>query len=330
MLPDAAQQQLLDASRAALRDLLPLDRLRQPEGAATEVARWRELAALGWLGLALPEEVGGAGGGLVEDTLLHLEFGRFLVSPGVMAAGLGARLALAGGDAALARRIIAGECRIGLARGAIDRHGAAQGEMLLAAAAQAPLVLCWNDAGAALIETAQLAPLPPPMPLDTTVPLARGGATGAAVLHHVTADQAPIAALAGVLVAAQLAGMAEEASALAVQHATVREQFGRPIGAFQAVAHHCANMAMRARAARAQVLAAATAMQAARPDAAAQGAAAALLAGEAATGNAALAIRVHGAMGFTAEAPLHHLLKRAHLLLAFAASRATHRAALLA
>jgi alkylation response protein AidB-like acyl-CoA dehydrogenase len=330
MLPDAAQQQLLEASRAALRGLLPLERLRQVEGASAETRCWRDLAALGWLGLGLPEEVGGAGGGLVEDALLHLEFGRFLVSPGVMAAALGARLALAAGDPALARRIVAGACRIGLCRGVLDGDGSAQGEMLLAAADGAPLLLCWGRQGAALIETVQLSPLPPPLPLDATVPLARAAASGAAPLRYVAIGEAPIDALAGLLLAAQLAGIAQEAGALAVQHATVREQFGRPIGSFQAVAHHCANMAMRSRAARAQVLAAAMALQAAQADAPAQLAAAGLLAGEAATGNAALAIRVHGAMGFTAEAPLHHLLKRAHLLLAFSAGRAAHRAALLA
>lgn len=328
MLPDAAQQQLLDASLAALRDMLPLERLRQPEGAGIEKRRWRDLAALGWLGLGLPEAVGGAGCGVVDEALLQLEFGRFLVSPACMASALGARLALAAGDAALARAIVAGECRIGLARGAVATGGIVDGPLLLAAADEATLLLCWGEGGAVLLEATSLAALPPPVALDATVPLARAQASAVTALLH-DAGKA-IGGQAELLLAAQLAGMAQEAAALAVQHARTREQFGKPIGAFQAVAHHCANMAMRARAARAQVLAAATALRDAGADAPSQLAAAALLAGEAATGNAALAIRVHGAMGYTAEAPLHHLLKRAHLLLAFSAGRAAHRAALLA
>ena len=328
MLPDAAQQQLLDASLAALRDMLPLERFRQLEGADSERLRWRELAALGWLGLGLPEAIGGAGCGVAEEALLHLEFGRFLVSPACMAAALGARLALAEGDTALARAIVTGDCRIGLARGAVAACGTVDGPLLLAAADDATLLLCWGEGGAVLLEATRLAALPPPVALDATVPLGRAAASAVTPVLHDGAEA--IGRHAELLLAAQLAGMAQEAAALAVQHARTREQFGKPIGAFQAVAHHCANMAMRARAARAQVLAAATALRDAGEDAPSQLAAAALLAGEAATGNAALAIRVHGAMGYTAEAPLHHLLKRAHLLLAFSAGRAAHRAALLA
>jgi alkylation response protein AidB-like acyl-CoA dehydrogenase len=328
MLPDAAQQQLLDASLAALRDMLPLERFREADGADRERARWRELAALGWLGLGLPEAVGGAGCGVAEEALLHLEFGRFLVSPAAMAAALGARLALSAGDAALARAIVAGESRIGLARGAVAAGGTVNGPLLLAAAEDAPMLLCWGEGGAVLLEASRLAVLPAPVSLDGTVPLARAEAVAVKPLLHEAME--PIGRLAELLLAAQLAGMAQEAAALSVQHARNREQFGKPIGAFQAVAHHCANMAMRARAARAQVLSAAVAMRDASEDAPPQVAAASLLAGDAATGNAALAIRVHGAMGFTAEAPLHHLLKRAHLLLAFSAGRAAHRAALLA
>jgi alkylation response protein AidB-like acyl-CoA dehydrogenase len=311
---DAAQHQLVEATRDALRDLLPLARFRAPEGAATEAQRWTDIAALGWLGLGLPEAVGGAGAGLVEEALLHLELGRHLASPALIAAAIGARCALTGGDAALARGIVAGDCRLGLAL------RQAEGALVAAGEGAARWVLRAGDT-LALVAAAPAEPLA--MPLDATVPLARTAC-------DIALSEAQPAATLDLLLAAQLAGIAAEAAALAVEHARTREQFGKPIGAFQAVAHHCANMALRARAARAQVLAAATALEEQRDDAAFQLAAAALLAGEAAPANAALAIRVHGAMGYAAEAPLHHLLKRAHLLLTFTAGRVAQRTAVLA
>jgi alkylation response protein AidB-like acyl-CoA dehydrogenase len=118
--------------------------------------------------------------------------------------------------------------------------------------------------------------------------------------------------------AAALAGIAEQALEMAVAHAAERRQFGRAIGSFQAVKHHCANMAIAARLARDQVGFAAIAIDDARDDAALQVDCALLVAGNAALGNAATSIQVHGGMGFSDETHPHLLLKRARLQLAIA------------
>ncbi|MEU9979055.1 acyl-CoA dehydrogenase [Streptomyces sp. NPDC051014] len=125
-------------------------------------------------------------------------------------------------------------------------------------------------------------------------------------LHRVpgaaTAAPDPVAVL---LTAAEQLGTAARVGELAVQHARTREQFGQPIGAFQAVKHLCAEMLVRAETARAAVYAAA--VTADRVDIAA----ARLLADEAAVRGARDCLQVHGGMGFTWEAEVHLHLKRA-------------------
>jgi hypothetical protein len=130
------------------------------------------------------------------------------------------------------------------------------------------------------------------------------------------------------LTAALQVGHATAALDLAVAYAKERQQFGKPIGSFQAVKHLCADMLVRSEVARAAVHAAACLCDA--PDVVAAEAEAAgcapgqmlersvvgakLLADEAALANARTSIQVHGGMGFTWEVPLHLHLKRARVL----------------
>ncbi|MGW0598488.1 acyl-CoA dehydrogenase family protein [Streptomyces sp. NPDC002776] len=111
--------------------------------------------------------------------------------------------------------------------------------------------------------------------------------------------------LAVLLTAAEQLGTATRACELAAQHARTREQFGRPVGAFQAVQHLCADMLVRAETARAAVYAAAV------TEDPADIAAARLLADEAAVRGARDCLQVHGGMGFTWECEVHLHLKRA-------------------
>jgi len=113
--------------------------------------------------------------------------------------------------------------------------------------------------------------------------------------------------------AAALAGMAQTALEMSVAYAGIREQFGRPIGSFQAVKHHCANMAIAARCARDQTTFAAVALDEGRADARLQVECAFFVAGTAALDNAGKNIQIHGGMGFSDEADPHLFLKRARL-----------------
>ena len=117
---------------------------------------------------------------------------------------------------------------------------------------------------------------------------------------------------------------------MTVSYAAQREQFGVPIGSFQAVKHHCADMAVAVEAGRANLWAAAlalnTAPAAARSRAASAGAA---YTKSAAATVAGTALQVHGGVGFTWEHDLHLFLRRIKVDEAFDGTVAEHRAALL-
>ncbi|MFF4802484.1 acyl-CoA dehydrogenase family protein [Streptomyces sp. NPDC001351] len=166
--------------------------------------------------------------------------------------------------------------------------GAATGEVVVAAA-DGRLVE-WRDEADVVRPGAEGA-----VPLRSVDPLTP--------LHRVPAP-APADPVADLLTAAEQLGTATRVCELAVQHARTREQFGQPIGAFQAVKHLCAQMLVRAEVARAAVYAAA--VTADRSDIAA----ARLLADEAAVRGARDCLQVHGGMGFTWDSEVHLHLKR--------------------
>ncbi|WP_327296975.1 MULTISPECIES: acyl-CoA dehydrogenase family protein [unclassified Streptomyces] len=131
-------------------------------------------------------------------------------------------------------------------------------------------------------------------------------------LHRVTGGpEHPGRSAAAVLTAALQLGSAARTTELAVQYAKEREQFGRPIGAFQAVKHLCAGMLVRTELARAAVYAAAVTSEGRWGGADTDAAGAKLLADDAAVRNARDCLQVHGGMGFTWESDVHLHLKRA-------------------
>ncbi|OIJ97899.1 acyl-CoA dehydrogenase [Streptomyces sp. MUSC 14] len=229
-------------------------------------ALWRALGGAGFFALRLPEAAGGVGLGLPEAVLAFEEAGRALVPGPLIATHLAA-------------------ARV---------PGAATGETVVAAV-DGELVEWLAAADRVLGETAGSVPV---RSVDPLTPLHR--ITGAAPAGDPAAD--PVAVL---LTAAEQLGTAARVCELAVQHARTREQFGRPIGAFQAVQHLCADLLVRSEIARVAVYAAAVTADPADI------AAARLLADEAAVRGARDCLQVHGGMGFTWEADVHLHLKRA-------------------
>ncbi len=256
-------------------------------------------------GVAAPEELGGTGLTVLEEALLHVEFGRHLVDPGALAAAIGARLAAGLGRRELAAQAVAG--------GGALRARASGGQWRAAAGGRgrARYALTWRSGCLRLIDLARLAPVAA-QSIDESLPLSRAVVTGDAVIG--TLNDAPLARHADLLVSAQLLGIAEATRDMAVAYAGVRQQFGQPIGAFQAVKHHCADMAIRAEMVSAQLVMAALAERDGRSDAAFQTAALRLLAPRVALDNARTNIQVHGAIGFSAECDAHLYVKRAHAL----------------
>jgi alkylation response protein AidB-like acyl-CoA dehydrogenase len=152
-------------------------------------------------------------------------------------------------------------------------------------------------------------------PLDPLTPVTRVAALPAGTRTARPSVAAEWLAQGAVLTSAYAVGMADACTALSVAYAKEREQFGRPIGSFQAVKHLCSDMAVRVEVARAATHAAAVHLDyptLGGTERAVSGAK--LLAGEAAVVNGKSATQVHGGMGFTWEVDVHLYLKRAWVL----------------
>jgi alkylation response protein AidB-like acyl-CoA dehydrogenase len=133
---------------------------------------------------------------------------------------------------------------------------------------------------------------------------------------------------AAVTVACDSLGVAGAMLDATVAYAGVREQFGRPIGAFQAVKHACADMLVQVSVARELVNAAAERLAADTPGDPGTGVAASMAksyAAAAAVQVAGQAMQLHGGMGYTWESGIHVFLKRAALNRSLAGSPAAHR-----
>lgn len=290
------------ALRSGMRDLLGAvfdrDRLRAAveRDGALDRSLWRELGAAGFFALRLPEEAGGVGLGLPEAVLLFEEAGRALLPGPLVATHLAA----------------------GLVKGAAEGEAvvtAVAGELPVAHLAEADAVLVGTDAlaGEPLVGEALrafVAAARPVRSMDPLTPLHSRPAhaeRAPAATERTPAHAGRLRFEAALLTAAEQLGSAARTIETAVEHAGEREQFGSPIGSFQAVKHLCADMLARTEPARAAVYAAAVTGDPVEI------AAAKLLADEAAVRNARDCLQIHGGMGFTWEADVHLHLKRAWL-----------------
>jgi alkylation response protein AidB-like acyl-CoA dehydrogenase len=296
--PSPDQLALAAAMSDPLSELLPLSRLHLSSEETAET--WAVLEDLGIFGMAVGQDRGGSGLGAVEEALIVTALGRQLVAPAVLAT-IGATHARWRGEPSKqdrARRVSAAYRR--------------QARVVVIEDSQTDLMLVRSPSEGIIFETPSLTGA-----IDDrlwAVRMRDAGSPGAALG---SCDREALLRLR-LLDAAALSGLAETALSLAVAYAGLREQFGRPIGSFQAVKHHCANMAVAARCARDQTRFAAVALDDKRGDAALHVDCALLIAGFAALENAGKNIQIHGAIGFSDEADAHLLLKRAQLLLALA------------
>jgi alkylation response protein AidB-like acyl-CoA dehydrogenase len=302
------QSAVVDAAASFLAREMPMDRIRAlletPSLPPKDV--WAACGELGWFGLGLPESQGGVGYGLGEEALLFRELGRYLAPGPFLATVLGGHVAAVAGLAELASSIMGGATVVGLADLRPD------GRWDLIDASDASIVLEVEPGGARLFSVDDLTEITVEACIDDATRLATAAG------DRIT----PIAVVAGaalhqrgtVLVAAMLAGIAEATRDRAVAYAKVREQYGQPIGAYQAIKHPCADMAVRAEAAGAQALFAAVCVGEGRADAGFQASAAKVVAADAAIRNAAATVQIHGGIGFTFECDAHLFVKRAHVL----------------
>lgn len=334
-----------------------------PAPCGVRPAYWEALAGQGLAGIHLPEEYGGGGGGLL-DLAVVLEEAAYgsLPGPYLATALTGAVVRRATGAGAgdlvrgplrdlvrdLLRGLAAGERTAALAltpgtltatpaEGGHRLDGAAPpvlsgeaADLLLLPAADASGGVLWFlvDAGAEGLTVR------PHRSVDPTRPTAEVRADAVLVPAHRTLplDSALVRDLAAVLLAADACGTAARSLDTAAEHARVREQFGRPIGAFQAVKHLCADMLVRLEQARALTWDAARAADEPSEVRELTAALAAATAPEAAYSCAKDAIQILGGIGFTWEHDAHLQLRRAVLARQLLGAAGTHhlRAARLA
>ncbi|WP_055474464.1 acyl-CoA dehydrogenase [Gordonia sp. HS-NH1] len=287
---------------------------------AAEEARptfWPEIADLGWLGLHVAEEYGGSGFGVAELVVVTEEFGR-AVAPGPFLPTVIASAILNHADddtrARWLRSLVDGTITAGvaLAPGLIESGGVISGDVdAVLGAPLADLLVLIADDDVLVVESSDSGvEVGAHADLDPTRLSARASLSDAAVVR-LPRLAATALALARTLVAAEAVGGARDALDTAVAYAKVREQFGRTIGSFQAVKHHCANMLVGAEAATAVVWDAARAADEGADAFGLVAASAAALAMPTYTRNAELNIQVHGGIGFTWEHDAHLHLRRA-------------------
>lgn len=339
------QQLLCDSARRFLGERWRPSQVRELESApgGHDPALWSQLCSLGWPGLALSEEHGGSGRGLFELALVAEELGRAAASCPLLPSTTLVALPLAGApQSGPARRwlpALAGGASVGAlahvepggggdewAAPALEpaRHG---GGWHLSGAKE---LVAYAEVADVLLVSVRLGPggvgLVAVEPGRPGVGLQRQHALGGDPLYRVEldveiGDDDVVADDAGELLRRSLdaaaavsssyaAGLAASALELSVAHAQGREQFGRPIGAFQAVAHRCADMQADVDAVRLLALQAAWSLDH-HPPADLEVGAAKAFATEAVRRVFGHAHQVHGALGFSMEHDLQLFTRRA-------------------
>jgi alkylation response protein AidB-like acyl-CoA dehydrogenase len=340
------QEELRDSVRRFLADRAPISRVRELMETEDGIDRavWEQAGAqLGLLGLAIPEEYGGAGFSFAEQAIVLEELGAALYSGPYLASGVLAATALLASPDEAARRdllpgVASGEviatvafteddgswdpaaARLAAVKNGdswrLDGHksfvldGGAAGLVLASAVADGRLSLFAVDGGAAGLTRATLPAL------DQTRKLARLEFDGVpARLIGSPGDAAAVMDrvlnVAAVALAAEQLGGAQRALDMTVAYALVRHQFGRPIGSFQGLKHRLADLLLEVESLRSAVTYAASAVAEDSPEVPVLASLVKAYASDTYFHVAAEMIQMHGGIGFTWEHDAHLYFKRA-------------------
>src|SRR5215211_805507 len=300
------QGAIKETAREMLANRCPMVKVREAaESRSYPEDLWEEIVHLGWPGIAISEEHGGQGLGKVELVILCEELGYACApTPFLSNAVAGLILAHAGSDDQR-ERWLSGVAS-GESRGASELTAPDESPVVADAAGAAFVVL--SDGDAARLVEGDAAEIQPVELIDPTRSFARVLADGG---EAVSGDVEGAIDRALVALAAELVGVAQRALDMAVDYAKDRQQFDRPIGAYQAVSHRCAEMLYETEEARSLTYYAAWCADAEPESLPMAASMAKARASDAAWRVTANALQVHGGIGFTWEHDLHFLLKRA-------------------
>jgi alkylation response protein AidB-like acyl-CoA dehydrogenase len=341
------QRNIQRTARELLSERARPERVREhAEARQPDQELWRELSELGWPGIAISERYGGQGLGRVELSILCEELGRCVAPVPFLSTALAATLIEHAGSEAQCERLLpplaSGEqgAAVGVVRN--DRAelviGGGEAHVLVllegGAATEAGVARAARTAleGATALGAAQ-AGAADAFPEGTRARVLRADEAEVELVASIdptrsAANVTPSSADAGeplegdlqagldralVAISSELVGVCDRALEMTLAYVKERKQFGVPVGSFQAVSHRCAQMLLdteRARSLTAQAAWAADSDPELLAQAAPMAKAAASDAGVQVTGSA---IQAHGGIGFTWEADVHWLYKRAHI-----------------
>ncbi len=314
-----------------VREIAASDDGFDPEG-------WAEMAGLGWPGLALPEEWGGQGLGIVDLAVLFEEMGYALApSPLLSNTIAGLALSLCGSDdlrERWLRPLATGEVRgtpalwdagSPVTPGGFTMEAKADGDgvvldgektLVLDAASADFFLVATSDGRRHLVErdaagvSVTAEPSIDPTRRFSSVRFEGVRVAAVDILPGEEADYYPVFHRVCVALAAESTGIAQRSMEMAVEYAKDRQQFGRQIGAYQAVSHRCAQMLLETENARSAVYGAAWAADAEPESLPLAASMAKAYASDAGWRVPNASIQVHGGIGFTWEHDLHFFLKR--------------------
>ncbi len=312
------QHEIKRTARDLLAKRSTFERVREAaEAGRYDDALWGELVELGWPGIAIGEEHGGQGLGTLELAILLEEAGYAVAGTPLLSTAAAALVIEAAGSdehkAAWLPRLASGE-----ATGALGEVGA------LVPDADAADVIVLVESGAARLLERGAAQVEPVAAIDPTRRYAMVSGDGDPLPGEAGAgvDRATVA------VAAELVGVCQRALDMTLDYVKERKQFDTPVGAFQAVSHRCAEMLLGTESARSTTYFAAWAADADADRLAEAAALAKAAASEAGRDVTASAIQAHGGIGFTWEADVHWLYKRAQIDATLLGGAGRHRARL--
>jgi alkylation response protein AidB-like acyl-CoA dehydrogenase len=332
------QEMLRQQARELLTDKFPPERVAElADGQVFDEAAWKEIAELGWIGLSVPEEKGGAGFSFLEEAVLFEEMGRALY-PGPYFATVAQSLPALQASQEDIARVVSGDARVTIAAAEaadlrtqdFDAVGSKAeqtngswsitGEKVLVVDAETAtdfVVGARTADGTGLwLVPADQVDVKTSSTMDTTRPVGKvtfNSAQGRLLVEPGAAldtlTQIHLRSMAAA--ALEAVGIAQSVLDLAIEHTKERKQFDKPIGTYQAVSHQVANTYVDTELARSLAYWAAWAVAENDDSAPTAVAAAKAHAAEAAVLACERSIQVHGGIGFTWEHALHRYYKRA-------------------
>ena len=321
------QREIQRTARELLADRASPERVREhAEAGRTDEALWQQLSELGWPGIAVAEEHGGQGLGQIELSTLCEELGRSVAPVPFLATVMAATVIQQDGSPDQRERWLP-SLAAGTTIGALGTAVDGTAELVIGGREAGVFVLIEEDGSGRLV-SAEEADVTPVDSVDPTRSTARVSTSAGEPIG----DGGACAGLGRALVSvsSELVGVCDRALSMTVEYVKERRQFGVPVGSFQAVSHRCAQMLLETEKARSTAAFAGWTADA-DPEGLAEAAAMAkVCASSAGREVTAGAIQMHGGIGFTWEADVHWLYKRAQLDAALLGGAKRHRARLAA